>query len=98
MSEYTDLTRAELIARLQALESTPASGGGLSETSKNPAKRPRTLGDTEERLRAILQTAVEGIITIDELGVVESMNPAAEKTFGFKSEEVIGRNVSKLMP
>jgi PAS domain S-box-containing protein len=56
------------------------------------------LSDTEERLRAILQTAVEGIITIDERGIVESMNPAAEKTFGFRAEEVVGKNVSVLMP
>jgi PAS domain S-box-containing protein len=99
MKEYTDLTRAELIARLRALESPDARGGpGLSETTKSSPKGPGTLSDTEERLRAILQTAVEGIITIDERGIVESMNPAAEKTFGFKAEEVIGKNVSVLMP
>jgi two-component system CheB/CheR fusion protein len=56
------------------------------------------LHDSEERLRAILQTAVEGIITIDEMGIIESMNPAAEKTFGWKAAEVIGKNVSVLMP
>lgn len=98
-NEYADLTRAELIARLRALESPSRAGGsGSSETSKSSRKGGRTLSDTEERLRAILQTAVEGIITIDERGIVESMNPAAEKTFGFKAEEVIGKNVSLLMP
>ena len=99
MKEYAHLTRAELIARLHALESAKVPGeSGFNEPARSSSKDRRTLGDTDERLRAILQTAVEGIITIDEHGIVESMNPAAEKTFGFKAEEVIGKNVSILMP
>ena len=56
------------------------------------------LRDSDERLRAILQTAVEGIITIDERGIMESVNPAALKLFGYAEEEMVGRNVSMLMP
>jgi PAS domain S-box-containing protein len=50
------------------------------------------------RLKAIVDTAVDGIITIDESGVVESMNLAAERLFGFGRDEVIGANVKMLMP
>jgi PAS domain S-box-containing protein len=90
MSDYKDLNRAELIARLRALEE--------AQSTANSAGVSGLGGDAEERLRAILQTAVEGIITIDERGIVEAMNPAAEKTFGFLAAEVIGKNVSCLMP
>lgn len=51
-----------------------------------------------QRLRAILETAVEGIISIDEQGVIESANPAALSMFGYTSDELVGRNVSLLMP
>jgi two-component system, LuxR family, sensor kinase FixL len=49
-------------------------------------------------LQAILQSAVEGIITISEHGVIESLNPAAERLFGYSESELIGSNVRVLMP
>jgi two-component system, LuxR family, sensor kinase FixL len=56
------------------------------------------LRESEKRTRAIVETAVEGIITIDEHGVVESMNPAACGMFAYAQEDVVGRNVNLLMP
>lgn len=54
--------------------------------------------EEQSRLQAILDSAVDGIITIDPRGRVESMNPAAERLFGYKADEVIGKNVKMLMP
>jgi len=49
------------------------------------------------RAKVIMDTAAEGIISIDESGAIESFNLAAEHMFGFRAHEVIGRNVSMLM-
>lgn len=54
--------------------------------------------NSESRLRAILENAADGIITIDEQGIVESFNPAAVGMFGYAAEEIIGQSVNLLMP
>jgi len=62
------------------------------------ALRENALHDSAARLRAIVDTAVDGIIAIDAEGRIEAYNAAAQRTFGYAPEEVLGRNVSMLMP
>jgi PAS domain S-box-containing protein len=50
------------------------------------------------KLRGILESAVTAIITIDDRGLIESINPATERLFGYNAAELIGRNVKVLMP
>lgn len=56
------------------------------------------LNESEVRMRAIFETAVDAIMTIDDRGVIDRFNPAAERLFGYPAAEVIGKNVSMLMP
>jgi len=56
------------------------------------------LGEREARLRSVLETAPDAIITIDERGIIQSFSHAAEKLFGYAAGEVIGQNVKILMP
>lgn len=49
-------------------------------------------------LYAIIETAIDGILTIDQRGCIESLNPAASRIFGYQEQEVIGKNISMLMP
>jgi two-component system CheB/CheR fusion protein len=56
------------------------------------------LRQSEERIRTILRTASDAIITIDNRGHIDSVNMATETLFGYSSSELVGRNVSMLMP
>jgi len=56
------------------------------------------LRDLAARMSAIVTTAVDGIISINERGIIDSVNAAAERLFGYSEADLIGKNVSVLMP
>jgi two-component system, LuxR family, sensor kinase FixL len=58
----------------------------------------RELEESEARKQAILESSVDGIITIDESGLIQSFNKAAQKIFGYREDEVLGKNLKMLMP
>ena len=58
----------------------------------------QALRDSETRANAILNNALDGIITIDEKGTLKSFNPAAERLFGYKPSEILGENITWLLP
>jgi two-component system sensor kinase FixL len=49
-------------------------------------------------LHALVHNAIDGIITIDDVGTIESINPSACKLFAYSEQEVLGNNISMLMP
>ncbi|AKH70219.1 PAS domain S-box [Spongiibacter sp. IMCC21906] len=56
------------------------------------------VNDLLSRTRAIVETIVDGVITISDKGIIETVNPATEKIFGYSASELEGKNVSILMP
>lgn len=93
MKDYRQLTRTELLAAITTLAARRDRHARRQERLAADA-----LSEHTERLRAILNTAVDGILTIDHRGIIESANPAAERIFGYSAAELIGQNISRLMP
>lgn len=60
--------------------------------------RTEELGHSESNNRAIIENIAEGIVIINQQGIVETFNVAAENIFGYKASEIIGQNVSFLLP
>ncbi|HEY8213097.1 MAG TPA: PAS domain S-box protein [Methylocystis sp.] len=77
------------------LKAPPVAPSSATEDVRGRAAGAR---EDDSYLTAIVNAVVDGVITIDERGVVLSMNPAAAKLFGFTPSEVIGQNVRMLMP
>jgi diguanylate cyclase (GGDEF)-like protein/PAS domain S-box-containing protein len=71
-------------------------GVGSDITARKQSEQ--ALMSSETRLRAVLDGVQSGVITITETGIVESFNRSAENMFGYSAAEVVGRNVSLLMP
>ncbi|MBN2753191.1 MAG: diguanylate cyclase [Rhodospirillaceae bacterium] len=67
--------------------------------ARNAADQATARAEADElRMRTILDTVTDAIITIDSNGRIETFNPAAQAIFGWTAGEVIGRNINMLMP
>jgi PAS domain S-box-containing protein len=62
------------------------------------AKRNEALARSEATVRAMFDSAADGMVTIQQDGVVESFNPAASRIFGYAADEIVGRSVTLLLP
>ena len=76
----------------------PASIDEIGHLTQTLGKVFRRLGDQETHMRAIVDTAAEGIIVVDEQGLIDTFNPAAERLFGYLAQEIRGQHLSALLP
>lgn len=104
--------RESLLRPLGVLRDAITRVGEGDRSARLPAKWRDELGEvarvfnrmqtqlfaTETRIRSVMDSLAEAVITIDEKGEIESTNPAAERIFGYEPDELIGKNVCVLMP
>lgn len=88
------LINRKVIVENLVTEKTRALSISLAETQKAQQK----IVENETKVRIILETVVDGIITFDVSGTIKTFNPAAVKMFGYTADEVLDKNVNQLMP
>lgn len=67
------------------------------KTKKNLSQKQKAILESEYRLKAVMNAAADGIITINQEGIILSSNPKLESIFGYTPEELIGHNISMLV-
>ena len=70
----------------------------LKDTSEKLVESDQARFSNEQHIKAIVDSTVDGIVTIDHMGNVQTFNKACENLFGYSKDEVIGKNVNMLMP
>lgn len=61
-------------------------------------RRVNELAEAEGRVRSVVNNVIDGIITVNEVGTIESVNPAVEHIFGYAAKELAGQNITQLLP
>lgn len=100
---YRDTLNADELSRVNELVSQQTKS--LKQAKENAERKNQILKKIISRLTEsehyqsmLIENMIDGFISIDQKGIIDSFNPAAEKIFGYKASEVIGQNVNKLMP
>ncbi len=98
--EYADAPRSMQVRYVPDIDTTGRVQGffALVNDITEIKQAEAEIREREQRLRIILETAPDVIITIGAHGEIIAFNRAAEVTFGYSADEAIGRNVSMLMP
>ena len=91
---YVRVSGTPLFGRDGTFQGYRGTGSDISEQKKTRD----ALRVQSAHIQGVVDNVVNGIVTIDEHGIIESFNPAAEKIFGYSANEVIGENVNMLMP
>lgn len=95
--------REELRWSLPLLLALIVAGAVIIHTQIKPLvtkllRSERDAVDKEKRMRTVVDNVGDGVIIINEMGIIERFNPAATEIFGYTPEEVVGNNVTMLMP
>jgi PAS domain S-box-containing protein len=91
-------TEDRILAAQASILVTSLSVLVLSALFAERRQHEAVITESENRMRAIVNTVVDGIVTINRQGTIENLNPAAGRIFGYNPEELIGCNVRMLMP
>ena len=96
-----DGTRFWASVLLEPIRSNDGTIVGFAKVSHDVSVRreaDRRLADTLRELDAVLNTMVDGLITIDDQFIIRSFTPSAERIFGYRAADVVGRSLNMLMP
>ncbi|MGB5179651.1 MAG: PAS domain S-box protein, partial [Gammaproteobacteria bacterium] len=96
MQELIMRSGASLHAELARLQ--PQSTDEIGLMTHTLSKLFKRLGEQESHMRAVVETAAEGIIVVNRKGLVDTFNPAAEKLFGYLAAEIRERPLKLLLP
>jgi PAS domain S-box-containing protein len=95
LSEYRDNLEQQVNERTMKLYEITRQ---LEEEICERKQTAQRLEISETNLRTIIESVLDGIITINDKGIIDSFNPAAEKIFGYDQSEMMGKNINILMP
>jgi PAS domain S-box-containing protein len=99
LNEELTTVNSQLHEKVQELETAENELKRINaELNQRVADRTAALREEQERLQTILDTAMDAVITIDQRGIIQSVNGTTERMFGYAAAEMVGQNVKMLMP